>query len=513
MVSDYNPDVLSCLANLSNDEVFTPPDLANRILDMLPEELWSDKNTRFLDPVSKSGVFLREIAKRLIAGLEKEFPDRQERLNHIYKNQLFGIAITELTALLSRRSVYCSKTANGKYSVCELFEGEEGNIIFERTEHSWVNGKCSFCGASEVVYSRGDELESHAYQFIHTENPENIFNMKFDVIIGNPPYQLNDGGGTGASAIPIYQKFVEQAKKLNPNYLIMIIPSRWFTGGRGLDDFRDGMLRDQRMKILHDFWNASDCFPGVEIKGGVCYFLWDKNYNGKCQIYSYEDLNKMTESFRYLMMDEGGSFIRYNRVITILEKINRLKEDKFSDIVSANDPFGFDQREENSYRRIKPNFSKRDGNDSILVYYFGWQREGERFISLENIRKNQQLIDSYKLFFPKAWGSGYLGKDWLKPITALPKSACTETYLLVGPFKDIVEMENVYSYTQTKLFHLLVGVVKLTQNAMKKAYSFVPIQDFSESWTDEKLYKKYGLTQEEIDFIESMIRPMELGDA
>jgi site-specific DNA-methyltransferase (adenine-specific) len=512
MVSNYNPDVLSCLANLSNDEVFTPPELANKILDMLPAELWSDKSVKFLDPVCKSGVFLREIAKRLIVGLEKEFPDKQERINHIYKNQLFGIAITELTALLSRRSVYCSKTANGKYSVCDLFETEEGNIIFDKTDHSWVNGRCILCGASETVYTRDDELESHAYKFIHTKNPGNIFNMKFDVIIGNPPYQLNDGGGTGASAIPIYHKFVEQAKKLNPNFLIMIIPSRWFTGGRGLDEFRDDMLNDRRIKILHDYWNASDCFPGVEIKGGVCYFLWDKNYNGKCQISSYEDLNQITESVRYLMMDDSVNFIRYNRVITIIEKINKLNENKFSDIVSANDPFGFDQREEDSYRRVKPNLSKVEEKGYIRVYYFGWQREGERFIALENIRKNQHLIDSYKLFIPKAWGSGFLGKDWLKPISALPKSACTETYLVVGPFNAVQQMENVYSYTQTKFFHLLVGVVKLTQNAMKKAYSFVPIQDFNEPWTDEKLYKKYGLTQEEIDFIESMIRPMELGD-
>ncbi len=529
--TNYNPDVLSCLANLSNDEVFTPPNLVNTMLDLLPAALWSNPDAKFLDPVTKSGVFLREIAKRLMIGLEKKIPDRQKRVNHIFENQLYGIAITELTALLSRRSVYCSKTANGKYAVCENFDNEQGNIRYVRMQHTYQTlsgaetNRCLYCGASQEVYDRGDEAESYAYNFIHFDtdversrndrthkNLNKIFNMKFDVIIGNPPYQLNDGGGTGSSAIPIYHKFIQQAKKLNPNYLSMIIPARWFTGGRGLDEFRDEMLKEKRISELHDFPNASDCFPGVEIKGGVVYFLWEKDYYGKTKVFTNSGNDITSKSERFLLEKDAKTFIRHNEIIPILHKVQKLKEKSFAEIISANDPFGFDVRVEGSYKRVKPQYKKETSKDAVKFYYNGWQREGLGYMKEENIRKNIEMINGYKVLVTKAWGVGDMSRDWLQPLLVEPKSCCTETYLVIGPFASKKKAENVIAYTQTKFFHLLVSLIKITQNAMKKVYSFVPMQDFNEVWTDEKLYKKYGLTNDEIAFIESMIRPMSVSE-
>ena len=489
----YNPDVLSCLANLSNDEVFTPPEVVNKMLDMLPEELFQNPDTKFLDPACKTGVFLREIAKRLIKGLEPQIPDLQERIDHIFKKQLYGIAITEMTSLLSRRGVYCSKYPNSTFSVTQ-FDSAEGNIRFKRLNHTWRDGKCSYCGASQSEYDRDDALETHAYEWIHVKKPEEIIKVKFDVIIGNPPYQLSDGGN-GASAKPIYHLFVEQAKKLKPRYLSMIIPARWYAGGKGLDNFRTSMLNDNSLRIIHDFVDASDCFSGVEIKGGVCYFLWNKDDKGLCEIIRHEDGEIVSKATRKLLEKNSELFIRYSESIPILHKVQAQTNTYFSDIVSSRKPFG-----------LATNFEGFQSQGKIKIYA---NKKNGFLRDEQHVPQNRAWINKWKLFIPKAIGSGNMREDWIKPIVGEPNSICTETYIVVGPFDDKTTVNNVLSYTQTKFFHFMMGMAKITQDATSKVYQFVPMQDFSKTWTDKELYAKYNLTQEEVDFIESMIRPME----
>ena len=498
--TNYNPDVLSCLANLSNDEVFTPPSLVNDILDLLPVELWSNPNAKFLDPVSKSGVFLREMAKRLMKGLETQIPDKQERINHIFSQQLYGIAITDLTSLLSRRSVYCSKTANGKYSICETFDDEQGNIRYKRMKHTWQTGKCTYCGANQESYDRDDALETYAYNFIHTDKPEKIFNMKFDVIVGNPPYQLSDGGAQ-MSASPVYHKFIQQAKKLNPRYLSMIIPARWYNGGKGLDDFRSEMLKDTRIAELHDFPDTSDCFPGLNIRGGVCYFLWDKEHKGDCKVISHKG-DKISEPVSRPLLEKGlDVFVRYNEAISILNKVKQKKEKPFNEIISARKPFGLPTNF-NAFKKSK------DSKHNILLHRFG----ENGYVSYDQIEKNHSFIKEWKVLVPKAspGDDSYPHLILSKPIVSGPDTCCTETYIVVGPFSSEKRAKNAANYMVTSFFRFMVLLAKSTQDVTQKTYVFVPAQNLDEKWTDEMLYKKYGITETEVEFINTLIRQMDI---
>jgi len=521
-----NPDVLTCIANLSNDEVFTPPVFANRMLDTLAQawaannggaNIWADKTVKFLDPCTKTGIFLREITSRLTKGLEDEIPNLEKRVNHILTKQVFGIAITHLTSLLARRSVYCSKHAQGEHSIAKDFAGDDGNIWFERMEHTWDGEKCKHCGASKSTFDREAGLETHAYAFIHTDNIKTrlseIFggNMQFDVIIGNPPYQLSDDG-FGTSAAPIYHHFVEQAKALEPRFLSMVVPARWFAGGKGLDEFRSSMLEDDHLRIIEDFPDSNDVFPGTQIKGGICFFLWDKNNRGKVRVTTHSKGETNTPVERLLLEAGTDVFIRYNEALPIIKKVIKVETGSekslalpsnkmFMTLVSSRKPFGFD-----TLFKGKATASKA----AVLIY----QNGGTGYVARSEITKNVDVIDKWKVFIPPL-GSGsdafphsILGK----PFIGNPGSISSETYLFIGPFKNELEAKNALTYISSQLFRLLVLLHKPSQHATQSVYSFVPTQDFSQPWKDEKLRKKYSITDEEWAFVEKMIRPMDLSE-
>lgn len=509
--SNYNPDVLNCIANLSNDEVFTPPELANRVLDLLPKELFTNPKTTFLDPFTKSGVFLREIVKRLDRGLASQIPDRQKRIDHILHNQVFGIAITELTSYLARRSVYCTKTANGRYSVSK-FSTSSGNILYKNLSHTWENGKCKYCGASQAVYDRGAEAEQYAYMFIHTDNPNTFFNnMKFDVIIGNPPYQMEDGGGTGDSAKPIYHLFIKQAIRLSPRYISMIVPSRWMKGGKGLSSFREEMMNDKRIAFVYDFEKAQECFPGVHIDGGVCYFLWDSNHKAEADMIFKSADGQEISSRRYLKTDFSETVIRDPRQINILKRVAEKTSKKFSSIVSARNPYGFSADVFNNPGNYPFEISETKFDPSFKLFGVRGKKGGAKrvfgYVPTNAVEKSISSIHKYKLFFSKA----YMTTATVPPeiIRGKPGDICSETFLLIGSFDSESEMENCLSYIKTKFFRALLFYNRHSLNLSRESFDAIPLISFEEKPTDEKLYYKYGLSKDEISFIESNIDKME----
>jgi hypothetical protein len=525
-----NPDVLTCIANLSNDEVFTPPEFANRMLDTLAEawasnhsgaNLWAEPAVRFLDPCTKSGVFLREITRRLTEGLAKKIPDLEKRVNHILTKQVFGIGITQITSLLARRSVYCSRHATGKHSIAKAFASDAGNIWFQRLPHTWDGDRCKFCGAGRSVFDRADGLETHAYAFIHTYNIKarlaKLFgkNMQFDVIIGNPPYQLSDDG-FGTSAAPIYHHFVEQAKALGPRYLSMVIPARWFAGGKGLDEFRESMLADDRLRSIDDYLSASDVFPGVGLKGGVCFFLWDRDNSGQCRVTThFKDWPDSTAS-RSLLEEGVDVFIRFNEGLSILKKVATVESgqpgslslpesQRFEQLVSSRKPFGLETT-------FKGKPAKSPGD--VMVY----QNGGKAYVAGNEISMSTHLIDKWKIYVGRAApGTGnrdtYPHRIISTPFIGEPGTISSETYLCIGPFESKNEAESALSYLSCRLTRLLILLHKPSQDTTRKVYTFVPIQDWTKRWTDEELYKKYGIAEDEITFIEKVVRPMDLSGA
>lgn len=534
-----NPDVLTCIANLSNDEVFTPPEFANRMLDTLAEawaernggaSIWADSSVRFLDPFTKSGVFLREISTRLVDGLKSEIPDLQERVDHILTKQVFGIGITRLTSLLARRSLYCSKHADGEHSVAKSFEDSDGHIWFERIEHSWVgsskwisvtdpqgatvkkfaeakDGKCEFCGAPRALFDRESELENHAYAFIHTNDIKRrvteLFgeDMQFDVVIGNPPYQMTGGAG-GTSDSSIYHLFVEQAIRLEPRFVSMVIPSRWMAGGRGMDEFRAEMLSCGKLSEIVDYPVSKDVFPNVEVKGGICYFLWESEHSGQTNVTMVRGDEVVGPVARNL--DEFDVFVRDPRGVEILRKVQELSEPSVIEILTGDTPFG-----------IATNFDgyeKQPSKGDVELHLVKQGKRSVGYVQRASIKKNAHLIDSWKVLAPKAGSDGgqkipdvVLGK----PMIVAPNSICTQTFVAFW-VQSQDEAKSLYSYYGTKFFRFLVSIRKITQDALRGTYAWVPMQPWDRTWTDEMLYQKYGLSQAQIEYIEEVIKPMEL---
>lgn len=566
---NHIPDVLDCLASLSNDEVFTPPRVVNQMLDLLPEEVFKSRETTFLDPFTKSGVFLREITKRLLeyqvpkyndiafeieqitklaiqeavslgklnpkdndyelkaraigdAAIKKhkdaarffQFRQRlQEALDHILTKQVFGIAITELTAQLARRSLYCSKNAAGQYSISEsVFKGNSnGNIRFVSMKHTWRNGSCVYCGASASNLDRPDDYESHAYEFIHVDNPEEIFmGLGFTVICGNPPYHLRDGGND-SSATPIYNEFVNKAIALNPHYLIMIIPSRWMQAGKGLDNFRKNMMDDLRISYLVDFADDSECFPAsVHVDGGVCYFLWNRDYKGQMHHVFHSNRHEVIETNRFLRSPLSDVVIRDYRQISILEKVRSFSEEVITSIVSSRKPFGVaTDLFNNPSRYPDANMNKTFFANSVHIFgvkgHKGGAKRVDAYVDKDFIVDNG-TCDKYKLFFTTSYSSNAVIPP--EPIRAFPGDVCTETFLTFGNFNTENEMNNCYDYIHTTFFRALLYFRRGSLRVTKSVFNYIPLQDFSKSWTDVELYAKYNFTKEEINFIESLIKPM-----
>ena len=509
-----NPDVLTCIANLSNDEVFTPPEFANRMLDTVAEawavdhggaDLWANPNVKFLDPCTKSGVFLREIASRLTKGLADTIPDLQARVDHILTKQVFGIGITQLTSLLARRSLYCSKHAKGEHSIATSFTSDDGNIWFERTEHSWIGVRCKFCGANRNTFDRGGDRETHAYAFTHTSDHKDrvaeLFGgeMQFDVIVGNPPYQLGDGA---AGAVPIYQDFVRAAKSLEPHYITMVTPSRWFAGGNRLDDYRAEMLADKRIRTIVDFPISSEVFPGVDVGGGISYFLWDSDHKGDCHVTTVRG-GKLVNVVRDL--NSHDVFVRDAEALSILNKVLSFGEASMSKIVSAHAAFGLPT----NFTAFRKSMKAGD----LTLHYNGGGRMAIRmtgFIDRTQITRGFDLVDCYKIFVSEAYriAERFPNRIVGPPMVAGPGEVCTQTFLVIGGFDSLEEANSVASYYATRFFRFLLWLRKIGQHASRAVYTWVPQQTWDQTWTDEKLYEKYGLSADEVSYLESMIRPM-----
>ncbi|MCY4000347.1 MAG: Eco57I restriction-modification methylase domain-containing protein [Bacteroidetes bacterium] len=500
----HTPDILDCLANLSSDEVFTPPAFANSMLDHLPDRVWKDPSLKWLDPCSKTGVFLREVARRLMIGLASAIPDYHERREHIYRNMLYGIAVSELTSLISRRTLYeCKDASLSKYSIV-TFDGHEGNIRFPEVNLEGKNMKGSNRRLAEAKAKITEGREAHLHPFLYMDLHE-IFgeDMQFNVIMGNPPYQMQDSG-YGKSAIPIYNRFVDKAKEYEPDLLTFVIPARWYSGGKGLDSFRETMLSDSRISVLVDYPHSEKVFPHVIIAGGVCFFLRDQLHHGDSLVIPDGDHSKATRR----KLNDHAVFVRDSLDLEILNKVqNKVLEfgwSSMSSIVRPRNFFGIQAH------KLPSSISDESEvlEDILLV-----TKKSDKYIHRSEINKNSDTIDYWKVIASRT-NSGIGGRPdkqgqrvvITKPRVIPPESACTETYLVIDLFSSHEPAGRLLDYVKTRFFRFLLSLCTPTQDTTRKCFEFVPSLPLDRNWNDKILYDFFDLTDQEIAHIESKIK-------
>lgn len=501
--------MLDAIAQIDNEKVITTSSTVRKIVDLVSPEIWRNPNARILDPMTKGGEYLKECALRLWDGLKGTIPDKNERRRMILHECLYGMATEEICAQISRRTVYCAEDATNHRCI-ERFERREGNIIFQQCKHTYDKiGKCTACGCR-----KNKENDQYAYPFLHMDPPfriERNEKMEFDLIIGNPPYQLMDGGH-GPSASPLYHKFWQRAVDINPREIVMVIPARWYTGGRGLDDFREAMLRDKHIEELHDFLDSGECFPDNKIAGGVCFIKWKRNHQGDCLITQHHQSREYPEQKRRPLDSGFGIFIRkemdVNMARKIVERITETGEGTLDQVVSAARPFGL-----RTYYK-----GKKKGKYALLCRnsISNWNNPNSstrRYVDLKDITSGKGLIDKWKIAISAASGAGKqydkTGRRSILSVveTLKPEEICTETYLTIGPYKNKKETELMKKYLDTKFVRYLIGVKTHTQHFKQATFSLVPNIGHKKEWTDEMLYNRYDLSEAERKEIEQSIKP------
>ncbi len=527
-------DILETINNVGNDEVFTPRKVVDMMLNSLPEEVWHNPDYRWLNPASKTGIFEREIAIRLDEGLKNIIPDTETRRKHILQDMIFSIGQTKFTANVARRTLYYCCQANRKCDGIKedghyvngfaigggsWFDDAEGNIKTPCSNHLMSKDKCVYCGMSkDSRYLDSDQREQYSYDFIHSRPGADLQKLlskrffkgdekvKFDVIVGNPPYQLSTDSKNSekskTQAVPIYQLFAEQAFSLKPRYVTMIMPSKWFAGGMSsLEDFRKYMMSCRKIRYLTDYANAKDCFPTNSIAGGVNFFLWDREYDGDC---SFTNIIGDKQYVQSRGLNEFPILVRQNEAVSILRKVKSAGEETMDQIASPLMPFGLST----DVRGVE----SPDSKHCIALH----TSKGVTYIEKSSIKKGLDILEKYKVLV------GILGAEHaLEPdkdgkfriITSsmkvlAPSEACTHSYFTIGKCNSMNEADNIYRYLRTKFARFLILSAMTSTHLSRNVLIFLPIQDFSKSYTDNDLYLKYDLTQEEIDFIEEQMKEM-----